>query len=504
VGKQGPYVLERLFLAVDPDIRGVFLTSLLPGREQGKGGNSLEEAVNEFVRLSQQIHGCKAALAELPEEPISYGWLGLDFWLLADDDVLKDATGFQSFIAGVQRLHAKMMKRWYPAYWHPFSWLFENGLDRLGPLEGSKMEKASVVYGDMPKMRQSLEAPVLYYASRLRNDSCQIRRWLYAYGPEGMAKGNWGKFVGWTERICTAGLAIAKPAALRRDDPLNCLGEVVEEEEARTAREVLAIGQADTSTARDRRALFPTLVRSVGFQRGLASRVGHLLQMDHQGEFEAPRQMISAQARAGHRPRLAAIENRLLERTQKALDDKLLSTYLSVGEPSSVIMLARDADTAQTVETVSELYPSGHDIFTWLAFEEELQLFTHESPAEFIPDCFGLIQPRQLVCGDDLITRTTVPLGRSALSCLNSFLPMVRAYSLYAGKAQAGCEPQGAEPWIDSWYSTARLLIALCRSESPTAEILRAIACSPNGAPKPRTVEEGILEIETAASYLNA
>lgn len=464
----------------------------------------LEEAVREFVRLSQQIHGCKAALAELPEEPISYGWLGLDFWLLADDDVLKDATGFQSFIAGVQRLHAKMMKRWYPAYWHPFSWLFENDLDRLGPLERSRMEKASVIYGDVPKMRQSLEAPVLYYASRLRNDSCQIRRWLYAYGPEGMAGGNWGKFVGWTERIRTAGLAIAKPTALRWDDPLRCLGEVVEEEEAQTAQEVLAIRQADISTARDRRALFPLLVKSVGFQRALASKVGHLLQMGHQGEFEAPRQIVSPQARAGHRPRVAAIEDRLLKRTQKAVDDHLLSTYLCVGAPSSVIIVARDADTAQTVETLSELYPSGHDIFTWLAFEEELPLFTHESPAEFVPDCFGLIQPRQLLCGEDLITRTTVPLGRSALSCLNSFLPMVRAYSLYAGMAQAECEPEGAESWADSWYSTAKLIIGLCRSENRTAEISRAITGSRDGGTRPRPVEDGMLELENAASYLNA
>ena len=394
------------------------------------------------------------------------------------------------------------MKRWYPSYWHPFTWMFEADLGCLGPLERATIEKASLPYGDLPKIRPRLESPVMYYASKLRNHSCQIRRWLYAYGPETMTAGNWGKFVGWTETICTTALAIINPNRLRKGDPLTHLRKVVAMKEAQACQQVLEIGQADIPTQNARRALFPVLVRSVGLQRTLASRTKGLIRMDHQSKFQAPRQTISTNHRAGYRPRLAAIENQLLKQLRKAFDTSLVSAYLCRGEPSSIMVLAQGTDTVQAVSEASAIYPRDHDIFTWLVFEEELPLFTHESPAEHVPDCFGLTQTRQLLWGKDVLPTITVPTGTSALSCLNSVLPAVRAYSFYTKNAQGACEPAGLQPWIDSYYSPAKTLIALSRLEYEAVERPGTIT-SQELAAGPRTVEEGLLEIETATSCLN-
>ena len=80
---------------------------------------------------------------------------------------------------------------------------------------------------------------------------------------------------------------------------------------------------------------------------------------------------------------------------------------------------------------------------------------------------------------------------------------MVRAYGFYTKSAQGDCEPEGLDPWIDSCYSRAKLLMDLCRLEDPSGESLETITSKGLMRTRPRTVEEGLFELETTTARLN-
>jgi hypothetical protein len=371
-----------------------------------------------------------------------------------------------------------MMKRWYPLYWHPFSWITESELDK----------------------RPRLEPPILYYASKLRNDIFQMRRWLYAYGPEGMYPDNWGKFITWTRSTRSlAQYLLNKKNQMTDSTELTRL--------CQSMGEVLQIKEEYLGTREARKNHFHTLIRSIDDQRALLSRTSRSLNMSEQRKIRIQRTKIPLGHRTGYRPELADLENKILSKLGKDLADSLQAEYLCRGDPSSIVILSSDTVSETIITKLLSLLPEDpdKDLFIWVVFQEELPFFLHESPADYKPGTFSLTQPRELFRGEDVFDHVNIPVKRSALSCLNALMPMVRLYSFFTRDAYGECEPRGLDEWIDEWYYMSSILQALIEDgDMPQERLHRIVKAYREGSlPRPRTIQEGMLNIETKLQELN-